>query len=337
MELLIFLGLALAAMYAFAIGANDMANVIATLVGGRVTSYRVAVLIFTVSVTLGSLLQGYMVMKTLGKGVVKNLDLYGAVSASLAALTWVLVATKLGLPVSTSQSVTSAVLGSGLAIAFTSGTLEGVNINVVKTIITSWMISPVLAMFTAALAYIVLEKTRLNEETTKVLALAIAFWNGYSFGANDVGNATGVYLALAGSLPFLFNVRGSILLALYGTLFIALGGLIMGKKVVETMGFKITRLDPLGSLSSSLVTATSVWMFTTVPYMLFGYGLPVSTTYISVGAITGVGIAKYRSFKKGLNLKLLLTILLSWVLTLPTNILLSMCFYYGLINVFTGA
>lgn len=337
MELLILLGLTLAAMYAFAIGANDMANVIAVLIGGKVTSFKIAVLMFAVSVTLGSLLQGYMVMKTLGKGVVKNLDIYGAVSASLAALIWVLTATRLGLPVSTSQSITSGVLGSGLAIALISNSFEEINFTVVENIIISWTISPLLALFAAALTYMVFEKTKLKDETVKALSLAVAFWNGYSFGANDVANATGVYLTLVGTLPLMFGVQGNVYLALYGALFIILGGILMGRRVVETMGFKITRLDPVGSLSSSLITATSVWVFTTIPYLLFGYGLPVSTTYISVGSIMGVGVAKYRSFRRGLNSKIVLTILLSWALTLPINIVLSMCFYYGLIRVFIGA
>lgn len=336
MELLILLGLTLAAMYAFAIGANDMANIIAVLVGGKIASFKIAVLLFTVSVALGSILQGYMVMKTLGKGVVKNLDIYGAVSASLAALIWVLTATRLGLPVSTSQSITSGVLGSGLAIALISGSFKEINFSVVGNIVISWTISPILALFAAALTYMVLEKTKLKDKTVKALSLAVALWNGYSFGANDVANATGVYLTLVGTLPLIFGVQGNVYLTLYGALFIILGGILMGRRVVETMGFKITRLDPVGSLSSSLITATSVWVFTTIPYLLFGYGLPVSTTYISVGSIMGVGVAKYRSFRRGLNSKIVLTILLSWALTLPINIILSMSFYYGLIRLLIG-
>lgn len=339
MNLLLFSGLVLAALYAIAIGANDMANVIATLVGGGITSYKIAVGIFATTVVIGSLLQGYMVMKTLGRGIVDELDIYGAVSASLAAVIWVLLVTRLGLPVSTSQSITSGVLGAGLANILRSGDYRAVNFNIVVTIVISWTISPLLAIFVSAFIYSALRKVFekiKSKNIIKELAALIAGWNGYSFGANDVANATGVYLAIAGTSLVFLNVSSYVFLAFYGAIFIVLGGILMGRKVVETMGFRITRLDPVGSISSSLTTALSIWLFTTIPYLLFGYGLPVSTTYISVGSIMGVGIAKYRDIKRGLNLKVVLSILLSWALTLPITMILSMGLYYTLTALLKG-
>jgi len=75
------------------------------------------------------------------------------------------------------------------------------------------------------------------------------------------------------------------------------------------MAYKITKLEPIyGSLSSSIISASSAWIFTTIPYLLFGYGIPVSTTYISVGTIIGAGIGKHRSIKQALNLKLVVVL-----------------------------
>ena len=339
LNMLILAGLTLAALYAVAIGANDMANVVAALIGGGVTSYKIAIIVFAISVILGSLLQGYMVMKTLGMGIFSELDTIGAISASLAAFTWVLLASALGLPVSTSQSITSGVLGVGLLYVLRTGDYSAVNFNVVVAIITSWTISPLLAIFASAGVYLFLDKLFKGikpRNGTRELAVALACWNGYSFGANDVANATGVYLAVAATAPILSVVDVRIFLALYGAIFIVLGGVFLGEKVVETMAFKITRLDPIGSVSSYLITASSVWLFTTIPYILLGYGFPVSTTYISVGSIMGTGIAKYKSIKKGLNLKVVLTILLSWALTLPITASLSAGLYYGLTTLLRG-
>lgn len=137
MEYLLILGLALAALYAWGIGSNDMANIIATPIGGGAIRRKHAVVIYIVSLILGALLQGYMVMKTLGKGVVKQLDLPGAVASSLAAITWVYLASLLGLPVSTFLSATSCVIGVGLAYVIRSGDMSYLNLGVINSVITS--------------------------------------------------------------------------------------------------------------------------------------------------------------------------------------------------------
>ncbi|MEM0246486.1 MAG: inorganic phosphate transporter [Desulfurococcaceae archaeon] len=341
MNALLLTGLALAALYAIAIGANDMANIIGVLVGGKVTSYKIAVAVFTSSVIAGALLQGHMVIKTLGRGIVKTLDIHGAVAASLAAILWIIIASRLGLPVSTSQSAVSSVIGVGLAYILKKWEWSLVDFSVINKILISWLASPALAMLLAAIIYTslnrLLEKKAPKEGLIKALAVTLAGWDGYSFGANDVANATGVYLAVMEVAGYSRGIGASVLLALLGAVFIALGGVIMGRRVTETVGFKITRLDPVGSISSSLVSASSTWLFTTIPYMVMGYGIPVSTTYITVGTVMGIGVAKYRSIKRGLNVKLVLTILSAWVLTLPIAALLGMCFYYALVILFGGA
>jgi Phosphate/sulphate permeases len=135
--LLLILGFTLAAIYAMAIGGNDTANSVANPFGGGVASYNKLLLIFTISVFLGAILQEHMVIKTLGKGVVSDLDLYAALAASLAGITWVFTATYLGLPVSTSQSVTGGVIGSGIAMIIVLGKSVELNTRVIVDIIVS--------------------------------------------------------------------------------------------------------------------------------------------------------------------------------------------------------
>lgn len=332
------LGLALAGLYAVVIGGNDMANIIGVVMGSKVLNYRIAVLLFVTSVLLGALLQGYMVMKTLGRGIVARLDIYGAVAASIAAITWVLIATLLGLPVSTSQSAVAGVLGVGIAYALSAGNWSLVNTKVIERIVLSWIASPVLAMILSAGLYTFFERLYrakiLRTNVVRALALAFAGFDGYAFGANDVGNATGVYLAVVGAAlaGLAGDELGALALGLYGALFIALGGVLLGKKVAETVGYRITRLDPIGSMTSSLVSSTSTWLFTTIPYLLFGFGMPVSTTYITVATVIGIGLAKYRSIR-GIDLKTVAMILLSWVLTLPAGALIGFAVYRILIGV----
>ncbi|UUZ67531.1 inorganic phosphate transporter [Polaromonas sp. P2-4] len=85
----------------------------------------------------------------------------------------------------------------------------------------------------------------------------------------------------------------------------ALGGLLLSRRVAETMSRRVTRMDPTQGLSANLITATLVLGASQ-------FGLPVSTTHVSVGAIAGVGAGA-----DTLNKITLRTILLSWVATLP--------------------
>ncbi|MEM4896157.1 MAG: inorganic phosphate transporter, partial [Ignisphaera sp.] len=123
------------------------------------------------------------------------------------------------------------------------------------------------------------------------------------------------------------------LLAIYSTIFIGLGGALLGRRVVETMAYRITRLDITTSVAAN-ADAIAVLLYTTIPYILFGYGMPVSTTY-AAGAIIGAGIAKYRSLK-ALNLKLILFIMFAWVITLPVTSSLAIAIYSLLKHLLLG-
>ncbi|MEM4876243.1 MAG: inorganic phosphate transporter [Sulfolobales archaeon] len=89
--------------------------------------------------------------------------------------------------------------------------------------------------------------------------------------------------------PDLYTMR---LLSLFSSVIIALGGIVMGRKVLVTLAYRITRLDILMAIAAGVANAFTVWFFTTIPYLLFGYGLPISTTYAVAGAIMGASIAK---------------------------------------------
>uniref|UniRef100_UPI00375317A8 inorganic phosphate transporter n=1 Tax=Polaromonas sp. TaxID=1869339 RepID=UPI00375317A8 len=85
----------------------------------------------------------------------------------------------------------------------------------------------------------------------------------------------------------------------------ALGGVLLSRRVAETMSRRVSRIDSTQGLSANLITATLVLGASQ-------FGLPVSTTHVSVGAIAGVGTGA-----DTLNKSALRTILLSWVITLP--------------------
>lgn len=95
----------------------------------------------------------------------------------------------------------------------------------------------------------------------------------------------------------------------------AIGGLLNARRVAETMSKKITRLNPEQGLSANLVTSFLV-------IVASKFGVPVSTTHVSVGAIVGIGMLSKKS-----DNKVIISIMLSWVMTLPVAMIFSAIIY----------
>lgn len=86
---------------------------------------------------------------------------------------------------------------------------------------------------------------------------------------------------------------------------IAFGGLIGARKVAETVSRRITAMDPEQGFSANLVTSFLV-------IFASKWGMPVSTTHVSCGALFAIGVANGQA-----RWNVIRTILLAWLLTLP--------------------
>ncbi len=329
--LLLLIGYTASLFIAWCIGSNDASNPTDTAVGAGAISLKKALVLFSIFAGVGALTQGWMVMKTLGKGVVSDIDIYGAIVSVIGAGIWIIIASYRGMPVSTSQSITGAVLGVGLSYVLIGRIgLNDIRWDIVIKILLSWVTSPLTSILLAALLYLLLYRFlagyRRAEKILRGLLIFSLVFSAYSFGANDVGNATGVYLVVTEKVLGLPDIHTRILLALIGSIGIALGGFTLGKRVISTVAYKVTRLEIITGASAELSNALVVWLFTTIPYMLFGYGLPISTTHASVSSIIGVGLARHGL--RGVNWRIVLEIILSWLLTLPITILLGLSLRY---------
>ncbi|MDP6973100.1 MAG: anion permease, partial [Pseudomonadales bacterium] len=148
-----FIILALAAVFgiymAWGIGANDVANAMATSVGARAVTVFGAICIAGVFEFLGAFLAGGEVTSTIRKGIVDadllahdpNTLVYGMLGSLLAAAVWLTIASRFGWPVSTTHSIVGAIVGFAVvAIGF-----DAVHWDGVISIAASWVVSPVLA------------------------------------------------------------------------------------------------------------------------------------------------------------------------------------------------
>ncbi|MBD3304991.1 phosphate permease [candidate division KSB3 bacterium] len=132
---------------AMAIGANDVANSMATAVGAKAITIKQAVFIAAVLEFSGAFFFGKMVTETIRKGIVKpgaitdpETMLAGALAALLAAAVWIFIATAFELPVSTTHSIVGGMTGFGIVAAG----IKAVNWGTMAFIVTSWFLSPVI-------------------------------------------------------------------------------------------------------------------------------------------------------------------------------------------------
>ncbi len=174
------------AYMAWNIGANDVANSMASAVGARAITMRQALFVATILTFLGATLVGSHVAQTIRKGIIDSqvigdpkIILLGLLSALLSASLWVCLATYQNLPVSTTHSIVGAMIGFGLV----SGGVSAVNWSQVIYIVISWIMSPALSAACSFLIFRLIDKLVLSKmdtvhgalKTTPVLIAATIF------------------------------------------------------------------------------------------------------------------------------------------------------------------
>lgn len=307
----------LSAVFAgWALGANDAANSMGTAVGAKVRTIREAVIIVGVFSLVGALLFGHRVINTIGKGIVPldQLDAHQstviALSAMLAASAWLFGATYLKLPVSTTHSIVGAVAGAGLAAGNVPVYWEKL-----VDIVMAWMLTPIGGAVLGYVLYqvlriVVLQRFRLSDRIWIWPLTLSGMYMAFSWGANDVANATGLLVGVSMMTPFQAAVLGGVA--------IVVGIATWGYRVMETVGTRITNLLPSMAFIAELAAALNVHLYTLL-------GLPVSTTHSIVGAIFGVGLVFGR---RAVDVRTVRDIVLAWAATPAAAGVVSFVLYF---------
>ena len=258
----------------------------------------------TATTFLGSLaalfLAQGMLKKFSGRGIVPDAlvespEFVSAVGIG-AALTSFL-ATRFGFPVSTTHALVGALLGAGLA-----GSGSDVQFSALgKTFIYPLFFSPAIAIVLGIGFYVVLRALRLAPDNRTLTLDRMHYLStgaaSFARGLNDTPKMAALLLVAPG-----IDIRLGILAV---AIVIAMGGLFDAENVAETLGKKVTDMNPGQGFAASLVTAILV---STASF----HSMPVSTTHVSVGSLLGIGIitkqAKWRKVGE---------ILLAWIITVP--------------------
>jgi PiT family inorganic phosphate transporter len=156
-------------------------------------------------------------------------------------------------------------------------------------------------------------------------ACAMAFAHGSNDVANGIGPLAAVYALVSSGGDVGQTSALPLWILVLGGCGIVLGLATYGYRVMQTIGKKITELTPSSGFCATMAAASTVVLASRT-------GMPVSTTHIAVGAVMGVGLAKGFA---ALDLRVIGSIFVSWVVTLPVSGLLTALLYFTLKGMFT--
>ncbi len=213
-----------------------------------------------------------------------------------------------GLELSVTQSYLAALAAGGVALALGAVAVARVRVDPVAD--TRFHFASVERVFTILMI---------------VTACAMAF----AHGSNDVANAIGPVAAVVSVAQTGGTVAAKaatpVWILLVGAAGIVAGLAMYGQKVMATIGTRITMLTPSHGFAATLAAAATV-------VVASGTGLPISTTHTLVGAVLGVGVARGIG---AIDLRVVRTIVVSWLVTLPAGAILAIVFFYLLRFVFS--
>jgi PiT family inorganic phosphate transporter len=307
-------------------GMHDAANSVATIVSTRVLTPRQAVLWAAFFNFVAFLVFGTAVAKTIGKGLIDvSVVTPGVVLAGLlGAIAWNIITWYFGLPTSSSHGLIGGYAGAAIAKAgFKVLILNGWTKTLVFIVVAPTIGLILGCIFLVLASWIIywgdFSRVAVNK-WSRILQLLSAALYSLGHGGNDAQKTMGIIASLlfAAKLIPTFTIPLWVVLSAHAA--IALGTLSGGWRIVKTMGNKICKLRPIDGVCAESASAISIFGATAL-------GVPVSTTHIITGAISGVGSARRLSAVKW---NVTFRIAWAWVLTIPCSALLAaIALYFG--------
>ncbi len=292
-------------------GFHDTANAIATIVATKALSPRLAVLGAAILNFAGAFVS-IKVAAAVAKGIVipGAITLHIVLAGLVGAIIWNLITWRLGLPTSSSHALIGGVAGSA-AMALGPHVIKWHGLRD-KVLIPS-LIAPILGLIRAGLLMIVIlriVRKRSEHSVNRVfrrLQLISGGFAAFTHGTNDAQKTMGIIaLALIAAHPHqAFHVPLWVIVA--SATAMAIGTYLGGWRIINTLGQKVTKLQPPQGFAAE--TATAVTLGVTAHF-----GFPVSTTHTVSGAILGAGAAIRPSV---INWKVVKHIFTAWVITIP--------------------
>ncbi len=299
---------------AWCIGANNSANIFGTAVGTRSIRFGTAVILIAIFAVIGAMAEGPSLYDaySFSGDVTPRL----AFAATAAAAATMLVVTYFSLPASASP----AAVGGMMGIAVWSCGVAGAEWAKLGGWAFCWAVTPVSS---AVLAYAGVRGLKplisgvtdmgMLSRIYKIGFVISGCYGAYTLGANNVVVTTGPHFK-AGLFGDPSGPDGAFIAAVIGGAGVALGALTYSRRVMRTIGGRITALDPFSALVAVLSHSAILHVFTLLQ-------IPVSSAQAIVGAVAGVGLSKG---SRALNSRLLAAVLSGWLLVTAASGVLAL-------------
>jgi PiT family inorganic phosphate transporter len=312
----------------FVNGWTDAPNAIATVVSTRVLSPAKAVIMAAVLNIVGAMVTGTAVAATIGKGIVSPdiITLPVIAAAMLAIIIWSAVCWVYGIPTSESHELVAGLSGAGLAVAGPQVLLWEGWLKVIIGLGISTFLGFFLGVGMMTGLYWLLRRIRpsfIRRIFSRLQILSAAFM-AFSHGSNDGQKFMGVFALtlMLGGVMTEFSVPIWIML-LCGAV-MAIGTAIGGWRIINTMGFKLTKLEPVNGFAAETAGGFSIMLAS-------AFGIPLSTTHCINTSIMGVGATRrFSAVRWGVAGN----IVLAWVITFPVCGMLGYIFAWLLAFIF---
>jgi PiT family inorganic phosphate transporter len=305
----------------FTNGMHDAANSISTIVSTRVLSPRQAVIWAAFFNFAAFLIFGTGVAKTIGKGMVDIEVVTAAVilAGLIGAIAWNLITWYFGLPSSSSHALIGGYAGAAIAKGGFSAIIPSGWTLTLIFIVVAPFIGLVLGFVFKVIASWIAQGKNVDSinKWSRVMQLFSAAAFSLGHGGNDAQKTMGIItsLLLTGGLISTFDVPLWVVLSAHAA--IAMGTLTGGWRIVKTMGQKITKLRPIDGFCAESAAASSIFLSTFLH-------VPVSTTHVITGAISGVGATnRLSAVRWGVTFR----IVWAWIFTIPASGIIGLLVY----------
>ena len=300
-----------ALIFDFVNGFNDAANSVATVIGTRVLKPLHAVLLSAVANFVGPFVFGVAVATTIAKGIVspEDITIYIIIGGLSGAITWSVICTYLGLPISNSHSLIGGIVGAGIAgLGFEVLVYDGL-IKVGIGLVASPIGGMIIGLLLAGAIITIFAKhhpARVNK-TFGRLQLISSAWFALTHGANDGQKVMGIIVLVLFAEGIITEFEMPLWVIFAAASAIGLGTFFGGHKVIRTLGLRVARLRPYQGFAAETGGGILLAIFATL-------GIPASTTHAITGSIIGAGAVRR---KWAVRWKLSRQIVFSWLVTIP--------------------
>lgn len=303
-------------------GFHDAANSVATVISTRVLSPVAAVTMSAFFNFIAFIVFGVGVAVTVGSGIVSSTVITPnlILGALIGAIAWDLVTWYLGLPSSSSHALIGGLVGAAVVKA---GTNALVWAGLEKTV-SFMLVSPVMGFVLAFLLMTALIRAFFKFPLTVVnrhfrrLQLVSSALVSLSHGTNDAQKTMGVVTALLLSANWISSFKVPFVVAALASTSIALGTFFGGWRIVKTLGFRMTKVDPVHGFSIETASAVTILGASYA-------GIPVSTTHVVSGGVMGSGSTfGAASVKWGVARR----IIWAWLITIPASAAIAAVSYW---------